>query len=1008
MLVSVYTVTMATLDYLIDPLIDALGERQVVFATFYDDPISPTKLYFLHDTHNIRTNVNIGHIDLATDTVGSLGTLITTTTSGTDWSVGSNFSGCYCPYNGKFVISLPEKLMLWDGTTATLLETSARVRFLSKVFPSEPQYFYVFSDTMDIQKWDLDTDTLVSEISQSWVPASPIRFADYLENGEAWLMTKAGDVYQGTWGKSGTMTASSDYAIVYTNAGTLETSSSLTSYPFQYSAGDNTLIVYDAPSIFTGTVYKYDVAAGTMALEYTPTVGASLFRWATINIDDTRDRFFLNSLYGGEMVEKSVSVEWVLNGSGQYEVSSKAHLLQIMTEGSLYPNTGSIPASYWSSDYIQTADIDLESDSNITPIGTRTVSFTGNYDGGSYTISNWIYSVSDVDVGLFGTTASGCTLKHIRLAGTWIVDNQFATAGFVCGFGDNTCIYDIEADFDVGTSIVGSTTGTWHRAGSIVGFLRTGEFQGVTVRGSVNMGTSTISTSQRGGVIGKTSKIAVKFVRNLAHFPNGISAPYGAGGIVAECLKDISWSHIQNAMVGDISSSGYSGGIFGKLTFFASGTAETLVNAMTGDISSANGAALCGTATTTAGDFTITRFANYMKGDASEGMINSLGGGSNNITVENCIIAPNGVVDQVAVSAPTSTGTVSITPKYDDSFGMTFTTVETASTSATLTGFLDHAEFAYLPYLDLSGTDDDGNSYDWDFVYANIGGHADFPAYSHATLHKDDILSPFEVQFDTVASGFDGTSHQLTYADYDSSTVYANVSFTVISSSATTISTFTPPAPLTIEPRPVALIATIQDAGATAYRLTYSTSGSPEVVSVSSTTDLVHRVGGLTPGTLYTISLYINTGSGFVLEATEDSTTLTNSAANYNTSDFSNGSGGFDLATLDSSSLSNITQVMNDLFTTGDKISLKIGSSDVDTKFVKRGETASIEVGGAILVPFSPSEGSGQSSTLTLSDTSTVDVTYDESTEEITVSGQAYTAGQSFVLDGQKVSIVDI
>ena len=89
-------------NYTINPVLTtAAGEQQVVFAGFFDDDAAPTKYYMMHDFHSGRTDVNISHIDLTTDTVVATEDFITTTTSGSVWAVGTNFSGCYCPYNGS-------------------------------------------------------------------------------------------------------------------------------------------------------------------------------------------------------------------------------------------------------------------------------------------------------------------------------------------------------------------------------------------------------------------------------------------------------------------------------------------------------------------------------------------------------------------------------------------------------------------------------------------------------------------------------------------------------------------------------------------------------------------------------------------------------------------------------------------------------------------------------------------------------------------------------------------
>lgn len=72
--------------------------------------------------------------------------------------------------------------------------------------------------------------------------------------------------------------------------------------------------------------------------------------------------------------------------------------------------------------------------------------------------------------------------------------------------------------------------------------------------------------------------------------------------------------------------------------------------------------------------------------------------------------------------------------------------------------------------------------------------------------------------------------------------------------------------------------------------------------------------------------------------------------------------------------------VLNDLFTTGDNVLYNVNGKNTDKLFVKRGESVTLESGGGIIVPFSPSAGTGQSVTI-----NSHVVTYDESTEAITV-----------------------
>ena len=95
------------------------------------------------------------------------------------------------------------------------------------------------------------------------------------------------------------------------------------------------------------------------------------------------------------------SVTWVRQNS-KYEISSKEHILQLMSKGELYTDSGDFPVSYWSSDYIQTVSIEMESDVNISPIGSSTEPFTGSFDGDYFSITDWSFSSTENCIGLFG------------------------------------------------------------------------------------------------------------------------------------------------------------------------------------------------------------------------------------------------------------------------------------------------------------------------------------------------------------------------------------------------------------------------------------------------------------------------------------------------------------------------------------------------------------------------------------------------------------------------------
>lgn len=75
--------------------------------------------------------------------------------------------------------------------------------------------------------------------------------------------------------------------------------------------------------------------------------------------------------------------------------------------------------------YRQTADIDLASVSNWTPIGTDAAPFTGSYDGNGFTISNLKINAPTEDYqGLFGELSSGAVVKNVGVVNCTIIGND--------------------------------------------------------------------------------------------------------------------------------------------------------------------------------------------------------------------------------------------------------------------------------------------------------------------------------------------------------------------------------------------------------------------------------------------------------------------------------------------------------------------------------------------------------------------------------------------------------
>lgn len=96
----------------------------------------------------------------------------------------------------------------------------------------------------------------------------------------------------------------------------------------------------------------------------------------------------------------------------------------------------------------------------------------------------------------------------------------------------------------------------------------------------------------------------------------------------------------------------------------------------------------------------------------------------------------------------------------------------------------------------------------------------------------------------------------------------------------------------------------------------------------------------------------------------------------------------------------------NDLFATGDAVTVAIGTNNsAQTTMVNRGGQVDIVGLSALLLPFEPDVTGTQDASITLSDASSVSVGFDAASGDISVGGASYSDGAQFVLDGKKVSV---
>ncbi|AAK14573.1 unnamed protein product [Ectocarpus sp. 4 AP-2014] len=217
---------------------------------------------------------------------------------------------------------------------------------------------------------------------------------------------------------------------------------------------------------------------------------------------------------------------------------------------------------------------------------------------------------------------------------------------------------------------------------------------------------------------------------------------------------------------------------------------------------------------------------------------------------------------------------------------------------------------------------------------------------------------------------------------------------------------------LVLSPRVTRIRATIAEIdGALSYRVVVGEEGSDSTTVTHDditgiVTDRMVEIKNLQAETTYAVTLYASYGGGYEVVQTSSSQTLANVASNYSVSDYG-AAGAYDLSTLDQAELDSVNQVMNDLFATGEKIGVSVsGKKKATLSFVKRGEVTTTD--DSVLAPFSSSSGSGQMFTLQLSDASTKTVSYDETTDSITIGDHEYMSGDRFVLDGKKCTILEV
>ena len=185
--------------------------------------------------------------------------------------------------------------------------------------------------------------------------------------------------------------------------------------------------------------------------------------------------------------------------------------------------------------YKQTANIDLTSAGNWTPIGSSSTRFTGSFDGQGYTI-NGLTITSGSNRGLFSHIGSAGTVKNVGLVGGSL--SSVSNSGGIAGYNYGT----IQNSYNTGTVsgssyiggiagnnsgtvencyVTGNVTGSNNNIGGIVGYHTAGRVENCYATGNIT------GNNYVGGIVGWKdgySSSSIPMVKNCVALNESVKA----------------------------------------------------------------------------------------------------------------------------------------------------------------------------------------------------------------------------------------------------------------------------------------------------------------------------------------------------------------------------------------------------------------------------------------------------------------------------------------------------
>jgi filamentous hemagglutinin family protein len=235
-----------------------------------------------------------------------------------------------------------------------------------------------------------------------------------------------------------------------------------------------------------------------------------------------------------------------------------------------------------------------------TPIGTLGTPFTGTFDGLGHVISNITISLTTPNVGLFGYSGTGATIRNVGLAGGSVTGGA-GTGGLVGNNGPAVAISDSYT-----TSSVNGAAGT----GGLVGTNTTGAISDSYATGSVS------GAAGAGGLIGSNTTGAI----SDSYATGSVSGTAGTGGLVG---SSTSGAIIKSYATGSVNGAAGTGGLIGSNTSGAISDSYA-----TGNVNGGTGAGVGGLiGSNTSGTVTNTYAAGGVSGTGAS--VGALLGSSN-------------------------------------------------------------------------------------------------------------------------------------------------------------------------------------------------------------------------------------------------------------------------------------------------------------------------------------------------------------------------------------------